>query len=133
MKELEKIINEIKDYCSSKDDIIMGFLFGSYVYNYQCKESDIDIALYLKKENEDLEIEIQNDLERLLNKQIDMVVLTRAPATLAWNIIRKGMPIIIRDRRLYLDFLLDVSNEAQDFIEFNLDTWRRKYGIGTSR
>lgn len=133
MDKLSGIVNLIKQYCEKREEVLMGFLFGSYASNYQCKESDVDIALYLRDTGGWAEIEIQNDIERLLHKQVDLVVLSRAPATLAWNILRKGIPLIIKDRGFYLDFLLDVSNEAQDFIDFNLDTWRRKYEPRASR
>lgn len=127
--ESNDIINRIRPYLEKRHEILMGFLFGSYTHGYQCKESDIDIALYLKDTDEKTEIEIQNDVERLLKKHRN----SNSSTTLSWNILRKGIPIIIKDRRLFLDFLLNVSTETEDFIEFNLDTWRRKYGTRTNR
>jgi len=97
-----------------------------------CLESDIDIALYLKNKDNRLENKIQNGLERLLKKEVDLIILNRAPSILAWNIIRKGIPLTIKDRGVYLDFMLEVSREAEDLIDFNLDTWRKKYALGTS-
>lgn len=133
MNTIEKVQDIAKSYCKGSKDILLGFLFGSYTREKTSKESDVDVAIYLKEEDERLEITIQNELERLLKKQVDLVILNRSPATLSWNILRKGMPLTIKNRYLYLDFLLDVSSEAQDFFDFNLDAWRRKYGIATSR
>lgn len=123
------IVSKLRPYCEGKSAIKLGFLFGSYASDSPCLESDIDIALYIANgKNGKSEIGIQNDLERLLKKEVDLVVLNRTPATLSWSIIRKGIPIVIKDRRLYLDFVIDSSNEAEDFIDFSLDTWSRKYG-----
>lgn len=130
---MNRIVDIIKPYCEQKKEIIMAFLFGSYASDHPCKESDIDIAVYMKNEDNDLEIEIQNKLEHLIGKEIDLVSLQRSSAVLSWDIIRKGIPLVIKDRRQYLDFMLEVSGEAQDFLDFNLDSWRRKNGVRTSR
>jgi predicted nucleotidyltransferase len=128
----EDIIAILRPYCEKEKNIIFGFLFGSYAFEASCLESDIDIALYLKNKDNRLENKIQNGLERLLKKEVDLIILNRAPSILAWNIIRKGIPLTIKDRGVYLDFMLEVSREAEDLIDFNLDTWRKKYALGTS-
>jgi len=125
-----EIIEKVKSYSSGKKEVIMSFLFGSYASGNYCKESDIDVAVFLSKEGNDLEIEIQNELEKLLAKETDVVFLNRSPATLSWNILRKGIPIEIKNRKTYLNLMLDVSSEAEDFQEFNLDAWRMKNGNG---
>lgn len=126
----DEIISKIKPYCQRHGAIVMVFLFGSYANERACKESDIDIAIFFKEgENSQLEITVHNDLERILKREVELVNLTRCFATLSWNIIRKGIPIVIKDRKRYLDFMLECSNEAVDFIGFNLDTWRRKNAI----
>lgn len=132
MRKREDIVRILKPYLQGEEAILMGFLFGSYASEHPCEESDVDVALYIKEGTNKLEIKIQNDLERLLKKQVDVIFLNRSPTTLSWTILRKGIPLTIKDRGLYLDFLLDVSREAQDFLEFNLDAWRMKYGVGTS-
>lgn len=129
---LSEILDKTRQYFEQKDEVIMAFLFGSYVSGKYCSESDIDIAIFIKNEDNEIERDIQNNIEWLLRKNVEIVNLSRARATLAWNILRKGIPLVIKDRKLYIDFLLEVSNEAEDFIDFNLDTWRRKYGIRKS-
>ncbi len=125
----EDIAQIARSYCKNEKDILFGFLFGSYASGKTCLESDIDIALYLKCQDGMLENRIQNDIERLLKKEVDLVILNRAPSTLAWNILRKGIPICIKDRGIYLDFMLEVSRESEDLLDFNLDAWRMKYAF----
>jgi len=125
----EEIVQIVKSYCEKEKDILFGFLFGSCVSGKSCLESDIDVALYLKYQDDKLQDKIQDELEKLLKREVDLVILNRAPSTLAWNILRKGIPIGIKDRGVYLDFMLEVSREADDLMDFNLDAWRMKYAF----
>lgn len=113
----------LKDYFDKREDIVFAFLFGSAARGKIRKEGDIDIAVYFRPEK-DVEWEnfrkkykgenkIALDLERLLKKEIDLVVLNRARSVLADEIVRKGKPIIIKDRAMFLDFLCIVSDEAE--------------------
>ena len=128
--EKQKILFQLKTYCERESEILFGFLFGSLAAELTSQESDIDIAIYLKKEGSKLENKIQADLESILKKEVDLIILNRCPATIAWTALRKGIPLTIEDRGLYLDFMLEVSSEAEDFIDFNLDTYRRKNALG---
>lgn len=104
-------ISKLKEYFEGRQDVVMAFLFGSQAKGYSRVASDWDIGVYLLSESRILEQEIWADVERLLNSPVDLVVLNRAPASIAWNIIR-GDNLIVRDRNCYLRFLLRVSHEA---------------------
>lgn len=116
----------LTNYFKMRNDILASFLFGSVARGKASNDSDIDIAIWLKDEGRRLEFKIWQDIEDILKKDVDLVILNRAPAILSWSIIRKGKPFIIKDRGRYMDILFDISNEAEDFIEFNLDALRRK-------
>ena len=122
----EKIIKVLKRYFDDKDDVILAFLFGSVAKAHYGALSDIDIAVYLKEGAN--EIKIWCDIERLLGKEIDLLVLNRAIPAVAWNAIR-GIPLAIKDRALYLGLVLEVSREAIDLMERNLDMWKLKEEI----
>ncbi|GAI91745.1 unnamed protein product, partial [marine sediment metagenome] len=110
-------------------------------------ESDIDIAVYFKPENNILEWEstdsqyesereIWLDIERIVEKDVDLLVLNRAAATVADSALR-GYPIIIKDRNLYMDFLLRITSEAIDFRQWIDGYWtfkeQRRHGAATRR
>lgn len=122
----------------------MAFLFGSWANSRECIDSDIDIAIYFKPEENGVEWEcldfrsdaedsIWRDLERIIEKEIDLVVLNRASPTIADAALR-GIQILIKDNGLYLDFLLRITSEAIDFRQWMEDYWKHKeemrYGIG---
>ena len=114
----------------------MAFVFGSYAKGRQSAESDFDVAVYYQTENSRLEWEERKeyreenrlwaDVERIVNINTDLVVLNRAPATLAFSVIAEGIPVIIKDRDLYLRFYLKISSEAEDFRNFTKDFWEIK-------
>ena len=138
MEELnkDKIVELLKPYFEKRDDIVMAFLFGSWARGVHCEESDIDIAIYFKPQSSHLEWEdfdakyedegaIWLDLEKMLKKEVELLILNRAASSIADSAI-SGVPIIIKDRGLYLDFMLRVTSEAIDFREFVKDYWTLK-------
>jgi predicted nucleotidyltransferase len=118
-----KMLESLKNYFEGRDNISFAFLFGSAARGRVRREGDVDIAVYFEPEKE-LEWEAFNktyngenrialDLERLLKKEVDLVVLNRARAVVADEIIRKGNPLVIKDRGTFLDFLCIISDEAE--------------------
>ena len=132
----EKMLESLKTYFEGRDDIAFAFLFGSAARGRVRREGDVDIAVYFKPEKEveweafnrsyEGENRIALDLERLLKKEVDLVVLNRARAVIADEIIRKGKPLIIRDRGIFLDFLCIVSDEAEYVRNWLMTSYKEK-------
>jgi predicted nucleotidyltransferase len=132
-------IKALKNYFSARKDVAFAFLFGSQAKGKATKLSDIDIAVYfyptkrhpIEFEEEVFykgEDEVWDDLERLLKKEVEMLVLNRVSASVAASAIR-GIPLAINDGGLYLDFMEVVTAEAEDFMEMVLTDFmeRRKF------
>lgn len=126
----------LTEYFERNDDIAFAFLFGSASRGRVRKEGDIDVAVYFKPEK-DLEweafgktFEAENrmglDITRLLGKDVDLVVLNRARAIVADEIIRKGTPIVIRDKGLFIDFLCIISDEAEYMRDVIVNSYKEK-------
>lgn len=133
------IIQNLKDYFGAREEVLMAFLFGSRARNFSHKESDIDLAIYFKPQQGYVELEKEDarypqeheiwlDIERLLGQEVDLIVLNRAPARISDSALR-GIPVIIKDRKLYWDFMLRVTSEAEDFREFVEEYWKLKQEI----
>ncbi len=121
----EEILQKLKDYFNKKENVIMAFLFGSLSKGKVHRHSDIDIAIYLK-EYDIKEVEkIWDELEDLLKKDIDLIVLNNAKPLVAFEAIR-GEKIIIRNYDFYTDYMLEVSSEAIDLKEFILDLYKMR-------
>ena len=137
-----KMLESLKNYFEGRDDIAFAFLFGSAARGRVRREGDVDIAVYFKPEKE-VEWEAFNktyegenrtalDLERLLKKEVDLVVLNRARAVIADEIIRKGKPLIINERGIFLDFLCIVSDEAEYVRDWLVTSYKEKI-FGSNR
>jgi predicted nucleotidyltransferase len=119
------IAEMVKDYFEHRKEVAFAYLFGSHAKGLASSLSDIDIAVYFyPKHYRSVEFEepvyyekedtIWEEVERLLNKEIELLVLNRAPATVAASAIR-GIPLVIKDWRLYLDFMEIITSLAVDF------------------
>ena len=131
----EGIISALRDYFKKREDVLMAFLFGSWIKDRESGESDIDIAVYLKPKRNILEWQSDNyyesehqiwrEIEKIVKKEVDLIVLNRASPTIADSAL-KGIPIIIKDRKFYMDFLLRITSEAIDFREWVEAFWMEK-------
>ena len=88
---------ELKEYFSSRDIIILAYLFGSTVRGDTGRLSDVDIGVLLdeklsKKDRFDLELALICEIATLIKKnKIDLVILNEATLLLAYNIIKNGI------------------------------------------
>lgn len=133
MINIEEKIKLLKDYFAAQSEISMAFVFGSYVKGIATNESDLDVAVYFQSKNKELEWEgvdyyidedkIWLEVEKIVSKSVDFVVLNRASSTVAFAIIHEGEVLVIKDRSLYLRFFLTISSAAEYFRDFTRDFW----------
>lgn len=134
--DLDSLIAELKKYFSLQPTVEMAFIFGSQAKGRAISESDFDIAVYFKPAGKDIEweedkeYEMENKIwletEKIVKKNVDLIILNRASSTLAFEILRAGKIIIIKNRMLYLRFFSRVSFEAIDFMGMIEDYWAIK-------
>ena len=106
--------------------LLFGFLFGSAAAGRLRSDSDLDVAVYqlsggyLEIEAaRDLEREadIQVALERATGRNVDLLLLNSAPASVCAAALLSGRPILVRDRAFYTRYFLAVTAAASDFLE----------------
>jgi len=126
----------VKEYLGRHELVIMAFLFGSWAQGYAGLDSDVDVAIYLRPEetaSEEVEAgrlsrtaqDIWGDLEGIIGREVDLVVLNDAAPSIALTALQ-GIPLVVKDRRLYFDFLLRTTSEAADFREWVESYWQLK-------
>jgi len=122
MREINLKIEQLKDYFNLKDETLIVFLFGSYAQARETESSDFDVAVYLREESLNSAEEIIDDIRfkvtQIIGREIDLVCLNDAPAILVSNIIKTGLPLAVKDKRLYWELYLRKSIEAEDFLHF---------------
>lgn len=134
-EDKNEILRKLRDYFEPKEEILISFVFGSWANNQEGFESDLDIAVYFKPKTNILEWQADSyfeserkiwlEIERIVKREVDFLVLNRAPATVA-DVALRGIPLVIKDRKSYIDFLLRVTSEATDFRQWVDGYWKLK-------
>lgn len=105
-------------------ELAFAVLFGSAVIGRLRADSDLDVAVYLAS-GRSLEIESERELtneadmmsaiERLTDRNVDLLILNRAPATVCAAAVLTGVPALIRDKAMFSRYRLAVTDVAIDF------------------
>jgi len=109
------LINVLKEVLEKDEDVLFAYLYGSHVYGFAHLESDVDIALYLKHSDIKGFIEKEKKLTSILvtelhTDKIDLRILNVSPILLQYEILKEGIPILIRDESEKVDFETRVMN-----------------------
>ncbi len=132
----------LREYLGRHELVIMAFLFGSWAKGHAGLDSDVDVAVYLRSEetaSEEVEAgplsqtaqDIWGNLERIIGREVDLVVLNDAAPSVALSALQ-GIPLVVKDQGLYLDFLLRTTSEAADFREWVESYWQLKKNYTTN-
>jgi predicted nucleotidyltransferase len=123
----------LKIYFQSTETVLFAFLFGSQASGKIYQESDVDVAVYLKEGYSLSTVKkIWTDIEAIVKKDIDLIILNTAPPLIAHAALR-GKPIVIKEQALFLNYLLQTSGEAEDFSLFLQDMWQWREKIKAER
>ena len=124
MANIKDKIKLVRNYFRQKPEVLMAFIFGSYAAGRETSGSDLDIAVYFRhseKTDYSNEDQIRLEVTDMLHQDIDLVRLDGTPASLVSDVIKTGIPLFIRDRKLYWTLYLKASLEAEDFLGFARD------------
>lgn len=121
-----KTLKTLQKYFKKERSVVLAFVFGSFAKGVAAKDSDCDIAVYLspadyKTKKQELQDKIYLDMARIVKKEIGLVCLNTAQASLVSNIFKTGIALVIKDKKLYWELYLKTSLEAEDFFCFAKD------------
>ena len=127
----QELLKTLNMYFHRLEDISFAYLFGSFAKNQSHTESDVDIGVYFTPVTRKLEYESENrypgendiwsDLDRLIGRHVDMVVLNRAPSTLFSAVLEEGQIIFSKNDNLSTRLSGAITDLAEDFRNFISD------------
>lgn len=130
----KKVIKEkLRKYFLARREVIAVYVFGSLVGGTFTDNSDIDLGLMLKDDQDkissfDLRLELMEELENLLDCEVDIVLFSQADLRLQHQML-KGELILgknnkqrIRREQRILDMYLDMR--------YFYDQYEKKLGKG---
>lgn len=119
--KLEEKLRKISKKIGRKHGIEYLLFFGSYSIGYQLEESDVDIAVKLKSRPKNFKeklrtiTKISSEIERGIDKEVDLIILNDANPGLKFEIFRTGKILYYeRYNRLVEDKSRAIA-EYQDF------------------
>jgi hypothetical protein len=121
---------KLRDYLAAHapSDAVAVYLFGSFARGTARPDSDVDVAvLYAKSPAPTLEaqpFDLEADLEKLLDRPVQAVVLNTAPIDLVHRVLCDGRLVLERDRKRRIQFEVRARNEYFDFEPVLRQYWR---------
>ena len=108
------------------------YLFGSAARGDGREDSDVDVAILggggPPQALSDLPIQLKGDLEDLLGRPVDVILLEGAPVDLVHRVLRDGKLIIDLDPSARIRFEVKARNEF-----FDLEPFLRRYREGKAK
>jgi predicted nucleotidyltransferase len=111
------MIEIIRDHFTGKKGIVALHLFGSAVRRPSNHVNDVDIAVLYEKRSVPDHFALANQQENLssvIRKEADMIVMNEAPVVLRMQVFKKGIPVLIKDRKTLNRFMVATMNEYFD-------------------
>ena len=107
--EKQKMVNKLKDFLSSKEEIILAYIYGSFITDEWHAHSDIDIGVYVSKEKSNdrwYAIELKNALDTLFEEEdrFDCKILNRRSPKFLYEVIHDTHLLIMKDFNTKIDF-----------------------------
>lgn len=114
-KKTDDRIKKLLEYMPVQQDILMAFVFGSFVSRDMTAISDLDVALLFDGKIEFSRVGIiREELSDLLGIDVDVVVLNTAAPVIKMQILKKGRLLHVRERRAYNEFFVTTVKEYDD-------------------
>ena len=108
-------------------DLVAAYLFGSQARGTARPASDVDVGLWLRRAPASFRaapFALAGDLEALIGKPVDVVVMNTAPSDLIHRILRDGQLLVELDRGARIQFEVRARNDYFDMARIR-DAYRR--------
>lgn len=112
----DEVIARLGEYMANDPAVCFAIMFGSHVNKSQKQAKDIDVAIYFYKAPKGLELlRIINRLSNLTRRNVDLIVLNTASAFLRHQVMKTGVPIIVKDDQTYRQFRENVLSDYDEY------------------
>lgn len=112
----------LENYFIQREDITFSYIFGSYALGTFDSNSDVDIAIFFCSEDDAKDLNkyltIKVELEFLLKKEVDVVVLNTATPFLKTRIINNHIKVYSKESHVEALFIDKSFGEYFDVKEY---------------
>lgn len=128
---METIEPQLRKFFTTRAEaagIAAAWLFGSVARGTAGPRSDVDVGVLYSDEPPPglagLSLDLEGEIERLLHRPVQLVVLNRAPVDLIHRVLRDGKLLVDRNRSRRIAFEVRARKEFWD-LEPHLRRYRR--------
>ncbi len=105
----DELTSLLREYLAGQPDVMAAYVFGSVAQGRARPGSDVDIAILLADDLDeearfDRRLRIGWEVESLIGRPTDLVVLNDAPPLLQHQVLKHGRLIFERDRAARVEF-----------------------------
>ncbi len=104
--EKKEIIRTISDILRAKEYIIFAYIFGSFTSEDIFEDVDVGIFVSVERLQSPIKIELEteNELEDTVRIPVDVRIINNAPLSFVYNILKRNIVIVDKDKLLRADF-----------------------------
>ncbi|RME63647.1 MAG: nucleotidyltransferase domain-containing protein [Nitrospirae bacterium] len=124
-------LHSLKNYLEESPEVVFAYLFGGFAEKRVSPVSDVDIAVYLKDPERVEYMDLYKDVSEILGtEEFDLVVLNRAPISIAGRVLLKKEVIVDKDPFIRHSYESLTIRKFLDFKEFEERFFRRRLKTG---
>jgi len=111
----------LQETCLAHEGIIAAYVFGSQATGEAGPHSDVDVAVLLDEDRQqDFDsLQFMVDLEKALNRSVDLVVLNRAGEPIKHQVRRDGRIVFDRDPKRRKHWEIMSTKFYQDYLHLH--------------
>lgn len=110
-----EIFTRLADFFEKKPEVLLVFLFGSAASMKMAEGSDIDIGILFESQPDVYEInELESELNSIFKRDIDIAVLNSASPILKMQVLKNGVLVFAKGKKIYNQFYVDAVNQYDD-------------------
>jgi predicted nucleotidyltransferase len=130
-KDIDEKIESLGELFASDPNVVFAYLFGGLLKKRRNPLSDTDLAVFVKNLKALDYLALFGHIADILGtEEIDLVVLNRAPLSLAGRILQNRKVLIDKESFLRHRYESLILREFFDFTLKERDILKRRYGIG---
>ncbi|OGQ59464.1 MAG: hypothetical protein A3J24_04310 [Deltaproteobacteria bacterium RIFCSPLOWO2_02_FULL_53_8] len=119
------ILAEIAAFFRRRTDVALVFVFGSAASRTMTEGSDIDVAILFELPSGFFKVDaLKDELSSMLKREVDMVDLNTTGPVLKMQVLKKGVMVFAKDKRIYNRFFVDTVNQYDDLKQTRKDCER---------
>ncbi len=127
-EDIYRRLDALRDYLQGNPEVVFAYLFGGLASGRLTPLSDIDIAVYLKDPESVDYLELYSQVSEVLGTdEVDLVVLNRAPVSLAGRVLMQRKVLVDREPFLRHAYESLIIREFLDFRDFERRLFQRRF------